>query len=270
MGTFGPLISFATRGPFDGTVTVGDLAVGIGVFAIGTVIARLGLRWIANPAERFRDGIEMAGPMAVAGVVLIAAFPAVPVIGVAGAVPFGVGGAIGGIATFFVGYIGDRAIVARTRAATDHRLVWRAAKRPASRWHRAASGVAIAATIVWAGIAVTDGPLVLAAVPLLLGLSQLETLLRGRWRRRYEITDGGLITVFGMLPWENFDTYALTDDALLLYGNTWPFGTVAFDRESVADLDAVVAALDRRLPEQDGSHENPSPLDNIRQELGAS
>lgn len=124
--------------------------------------------------------------------------------------------------------------------------------------------------MVWAGITITAGPSVLVVVPSLIGLSQLDTLLRGRWRRRYVIADDGIITVFGMLPWENVDAYALTDDALLLYGNAWPFGTVAFDRESVTDLDAVVAALDRRLPQRDGSHEDPSPLDNVRRELGAS
>lgn len=267
VGTFGPLISFAIRGPFDGTVTVGDLAVGIGVFAVGTVLAGLGLRRVGNPAERFRDGLEMAGPMVGSGVVLLAAFPAGLVVGVTGAVPFTIGGTIGFLAAFLVGYVADRAIVVRTRASTDHRLVWRATKRPASRWRQGVSGVTVAAAIVWVGVTIIAGPSVLVVVPLLIGLSQLDTLLRGRWRRRYEIADDGVITVFGMLSWENFDAYALTDDSLLLYGNAWPFGTVAFDRESVTDLDAVVAALDRRLPQQDGSHEEPSLVDTVRQEL---
>jgi len=73
--------------------------------------------------------------------------------------------------------------------------------------------------------------------------------------------------MFGHLPWEDFDGYQLTDDDLILYGNIWPFGTVAYDRESVDDLEAVVDALDRYLPQLEGDHEDPSMLDNLRQEV---
>ena len=98
------------------------------------------------------------------------------------------------------------------------------------------------------------------------GVQFVQDLSRLR-PRQYEILDAGLVTTFGHLPWEDFDGYHLTDDDLILYGNVWPFGTVAYDRESIDDPEAVVDALDRHLPQIEGDHEDPTAIDNIRQEV---
>ncbi|QLG50503.1 hypothetical protein [Natrinema halophilum] len=268
--TFTPLVSFAGSGAFDASVRAGTIAIAGGLFILGTIIARLGLRTVADPASRFRDGLEMAGLIAIAGIELTAAVPAAFAVGVIAALPFGVGGALGVLSAFLVGYVADRAVVARIRSETERRTRWSAKKRPAPRWRRVGSAVAVVGTVVWAFIAVTAGEVLFATIPAILGTVQLGTLLQGVRRRRYVITDSGLITAVGLIMWKNFDSYSVTDDALILHGNVWLFGTIAYDRESVDDLETVIDSLDHYLARQDGTHSDPSILDTFRQMLRPS
>lgn len=267
--TLGPAGAFAVAGPFDGAPTAAHAAVFAGLFTAGALVARLVLGRIPDPATRLRDGLELGGLMAVSAVPLLAAFAVFFAVGIGTALALGVGGVVGFLAAFLVGYLADRVVVRRARSASERRLTFRARKRPPSRLRLAVAGAGVVGAAVWGALALREGPALGAFVPAMLGLSQLRPLLQGRRRRRYEVTDRGLINWIGHLPWEKFDGFAVTDDALVLHGNVWPFGTIAFDRESVDDLDEVVAALDRYLSRGDDDHEDPSLLDNLRTVMGS-
>ena len=263
-----PPLWYVIGGPFDGAVTVVDAALVVGAFTLGTAGATLGLQRVDDPARRFRKGIEYGGLIAVAGFVPLVGFVVAPMDGLVAAVPFGVGWVLGIAAAFLVGYVADRAIIRRSRAETDTRLVWSAKRRPERgrvRLLQIATGVVAFGFVVWN---VSSGNSWMALLWVLIGGVQFgPDIIRRFHRRQYEILDAGLVMTVGHLPWEDFDGYHLTNDDLILYGNVWPFGTVAFDRESVDDLEAVVDALDRHLPQLEGDHEDPSAIDNIRQEV---
>ncbi|WP_226023521.1 hypothetical protein [Halomicrobium salinisoli] len=267
--TLGPAAAFAVVGPFDGAPTAAHAAVLAVLFTAGALVARLVVGRIRDPAMRLREGLELGGPMAVSAIPLLASFVVFFEVGIDTALALGVGGVVGFLAAFLVGYLADRVVIGRARSASERRVTFAASKRPPSGARLAVAGLGVAAAAVWGALALRHGSALDAFVPAMLGLSQLRPLFRGRVRRRYEITDRGLINRVGHLPWEKFDGFVVTDDALVLHGNVWPFGTVAFDRESVDDLDEVVAALDRHLPRGAGDHEDPSLLDNFRTVLGS-
>ncbi|MFO7833771.1 MAG: hypothetical protein R6V31_06885 [Halohasta sp.] len=261
-----PPVGYVIGGPFDGSVTVVDAALAVGVFALGTAGATLALRRVDDPARRFRKGIEYGGLIAVAGFVPLVGFVVAPIDSLVAAAPFGVGWALGIAAAFLVGYVADRAIVVRSRAETETRLTWSAKRRPERgrvRLLQAGTAIIAAGFVIWNTL---DGRLGMTLLWVAIGGVQFVQDLSRLRPRQYEILDAGLVTMFGHLPWDDFDGYQLTDDDLILYGNVWPFGTVAYDRESVDDLEAVVDALDRHLPQLE-DHEDPSPIDNIRQEV---
>jgi len=124
--TAGPPVAYLLAGPFDGGLTAVDAGVVVGLFAVGAGGAAVGCRRLADPATRFRDGTELGGLLGLAGATMIAAFPVSLTAGLVAAIPFGVGGVAGFLAAFLVGYVADRTVVDRSRAASDHRLVWRA------------------------------------------------------------------------------------------------------------------------------------------------
>lgn len=268
--TVGPPAAYAVGGPFDGTVTPVDVALPAALFAVGVLAARRGLSGMNDPCPRFRDGLELAGLLALPGVVALAAFPLAYARGVTAALPIGAGGAVGFLAAFLVGYLADRRVVARKRARSADRVAWSARKRPGSRYQRPLAGVVVASAAVWGVGVALDGSPVFALVPAIIGVAWLPQLLTGLRRRRYEITDGGLVTQFGHLTWDQFDGFSVSEEALVLHGNVWPFGRLAFDRSSVADEDAVIDALDRHLPRVAAEDsDDPTPLDNLREAGGA-
>ena len=69
--------------------------------------------------------------------------------------------------------------------------------------------------------------------------------------RTFRVTDAGVVVERPLhrrlLPWEAFEGYSVTDDALVLVPATWWRPKLRSDRDDVADLDAVVSALDRGL-----------------------
>ena len=267
--TAAPPVAYLVGGPFDGGLTAVDAGVVVGLFAVGAGGAAVGCRRLADPATRFRDGTELGGLLGLAGATMIAAFPVSLTAGLVAAVPFGVGGAAGFLTAFLVGYVADRTVVDRSRAASDHRLVWRATKRPEATWVRGLRvGGAVAAFVV-AVLVGTAGGRLLAAFWALVGLFLFGHLVASQRHRRYELVDDGLITAFGFLPWSQFDAFEPTDDALLLYGSVWPFGTIAYDRASIDDPEAVVEALDRYLPRQEADHQDPSVVDRFRELLSS-
>lgn len=267
-----PPVAFALGGPFDGSPTLLDGTVTAGLFVLGGLMARTGLERISDPAERLREGVEMAGGMAVGGVVLFGAAPVAYVYGVVAAVPFGIGGAVGFATGFLIGYVADQAVVARSRASSEFRLEWSAKKRPPSRsrYKRAMDVVGVVTALGMVVFSLTNDlwpyALFWVGMAAVIGRKYLPLVRR---RRQYELTDDGLIGWVGHIPWEKFDSYSVTEEAVVLNGNVWPFGTLAFDRESIDNADAVIDALDGFLPRQEGSHDDPSPLDNFRQALGS-
>jgi len=268
-GAFAPAVAFAVGDPFDGTVRAVDAAAAGLLFALGAAGGVVAFERSADPLDRFRSGLELAGAMLVAGVELGAAVAVGLFVGFVAAIPFAVGAVVTFAAALLAGAVADRALVAQSRAATDEPLVWRGRKRPAPRWRRAASALTVAGAAVIAAVSVAQSEWFAAFVPLMAALSQLGVLLRGVRSRRYEVLNAGLVSWAGMVRWEGLDSYEVTDDALLLYGNVWPFGTLAFDRDSVENLDAVVDGLDRYLPRADGDHEDPNVFDNLRQAVGS-
>lgn len=219
----------------------------VGTAALGTVLAWLGVGRITDPADWFRDGLPAGALIGVPGVEVVAAI-AVPVgAAVPTALAVGAGGVAGALAGFGVMFLADAAVVRRKRAATDHAVTFTARKAPEPRWKRAVAAFVVVVGGAAAALALAREPL-FAVVPGLLAVSRLPTLLGGRLRRRYELLEGGIVSRLGHLPWDLFDAFELTDDELVLHGNTWPFKRLAFARESVDDEDAVVAALERVLP----------------------
>jgi len=265
---FAPPLSFELGGPFDGSVTVVDAGLIGGLLGLGTLGAKVGLQRVDDPARRFRKGGELAGVLGVAGIVLLAAFGVSYTHGFVAAIPFGVGGAVGFGLAFLIAYVADRAIVVRSRAETDSRLTWSAKRRPETgriRYLQTVTAVVAVGLVIWN---ISNGTPKFALLWVLIGGLQFgDDIVRKLHRRRYEILDAGLVTTFGHLPWEDFDGYRLTDDELVLHGNVWPFGTVAYDRESVDDLDAVVDALDRYLPRLESDHDEPSVIGSLRREI---
>ena len=267
--TIAPPLSYGAGGPFDGSVAAVDGGIVVALAVAGVVGARVAIERGPDPAERFREGLALGGPMALAAIVMFVSLPVGLVEGLVAAAPFGVGGVLGFFLAFLVGFLADRTVVARSRAATDHRLVWTAKKRPDAVWLRGLRVVGAVVALVVAWLVGTAGGQLLAAFWALVGLLQLGLLVVSRRRRQYELVDAGLITAFGYLPWAEFDGYETTDEALLLYGNVWPFGTIAYDRASVDDLDAVVEALDRYLPREEEAHQDPSVVDAFRELLSS-
>lgn len=267
--TVAPPLGYLVGGPFAGTLTAVDGGIVAALFVMGVVGARVAIERGPDPAERFREGLALGGPMALAAVVMFVSLPVGLVDGLVAAAPFGVGGVLGFFLAFLVGFLADRTVVARSRAATDHRLVWTATKRPDAVWMRGLRVVGTLAALVVAWFVGTAGGQLLAAFWALVGLLQLGLLVGSQRRRRYELVDAGLITAFGYLPWAEFDGYEVTDEALLLYGNVWPFGTIAYDRASVDEFDAVVEALDSYLPRREGGHQDPSVVDAFRELLSS-
>ena len=267
--TAAPPLLYVAGGPFDSSVTAVDRAVVAVLFVVGVAGARVAVGSIPDPAERFREGLALGGPMALAAIVMFVSLPVGLVDGLVTAAPFGVGGVLGFFVAFLVGFIADRTVVDRSRAATDHHLVWTATKRPDAFWVQGLRVVGALAALGLAWLVGTAGGQLLAAFWALVGALQIGLLVVSQRRRRYELVDAGLITAFGHLPWADFDGYECTDKALLLYGNVWPFGTIAYDRESVDDLEAVLDALDRYLPQQEGAHRDPSVVDGVRELLSS-
>lgn len=267
--TVAPPLLYVADGSFDGGLTAVDVGIVVGLFAVGAGGAAVGLPRLVDPAERFRTGTELGGLLGLAGATMIAAFPVSLTDGLVAAAPFGVSGAAGFLAAVLVGYVADRRVVERSRAATDHRLVWRATKRPEATWVRGLRVTGATAAFVVAVLVGTAGGRLLAAFWALVGLLLFGHLVASQRHRRYEFVDDGLITAFGFLPWSTFDGYEPTEEALLLYGNVWPFGTIAYDRASVDDPEAVLDALDRYLPRQEGAHRDPSAVDGFRELLSS-
>lgn len=248
VGTAAPPVSYIVSGPFTGAAGGVDAVITAGLFAVGTVVAGVWLPSGPDLADRFRAGVELGVPMLLAAGTLLAALPISIFMGVFPALPFALGGTLGAFAAFLVGYTADRAVIARSRASTDQRLVWQARKCSEAAWFRAMRGGGILAAFGVAALVWRAGGRLLAVFWLLVGGLQIGLFLLSRQRRQYECTDAGLITLFGHLPWEQFEGYEVTDDALLLYGTVWPFGTIAYDRESIDDIEAVTELLDRQLP----------------------
>ena len=267
--TFPPLQYFS-QGPFDGSLTVGDGVLLLVLLSVGTVAGRSWLGWGSSPVDRIRDGITFGVLIAIAGVVVITTIPVVLVGDAVSSAPFLAGGTVGSLAVFLAGFLAERPAIADERASTECYLAWTVKKQPESRLKYRLDTVSAVVALGLGLFFVATGEPMVGLFWLIFGTAQSLSAVDPLYRRQYEITDGGLITNSGLIPWAKFDGYDLTDDTLVLYGNVWPFGTVAYDRASVDDLDAVVDSLDRYLPQLEGDHDDPSIVDNLRQELLSS
>lgn len=222
----------------------------MGSVAAATVVAGVALDRVADPADRLRDGLPASTLIGIPAVELLAAMAALPFVDVAAAAPFAVGGLAGALAGWGVIYVADSVVVRRKRETSEHSVAFSARKAPPPRWKRTVAGLVVLGAVAVAAGLWSSGPVLAVVTPGLLALAWASTLFRGTVRRRYELFDGGFVTWLGHLPWDHFDAFELTDEALVLRGDTWPFRRVAFDRESVDDVDRVVAALERYLPRE--------------------
>lgn len=268
VGTVAPPVSYLLAGPFTGSVGIFEGMVVATFFAVGTAGAAAGLP-TDGIAERFRSGTELGVPMLLAAGTLLVALPFSILRGVLPAVPFALGGTLGFLAAFLVGYVADQAVIDRSRTTSDRRLVWQARKRPEADWFRSMRLTGILAAFGVAALVWRADAVVLAGFWMLVGLLQIALLVLSRRRRRYELTDAGLITVFGHLPWDEFEGYELTDSALVLYGTSWPFGTIAYDRESIENLDSVRELIDQQLPKKTSELAELSVVDQFRRLLSS-
>jgi len=250
VGTLAPPMGYLFGGPFGGSVGLVEVATVMGLFGVGTATAAVGLPGHLEVAERFRAGFELGVPMLLAAITLLAALPLSILWGVLPAVPFALGGTLGFLAAFLVGYEADQTVIERSRASTDEPFVWHARKRPEADWFRAMRVGSILAAVGLAVLVGMAGGLLLAGFWLLVAVVQTGLLALSRRRRQYELTDAGLITAFGHLPWEQFEGYELTDEALVLYGSVWPFGTIAYDRPSIDSPETVCETIDQYLPQR--------------------
>ena len=266
--TAGPPLAWVAVGPFDSGVSPAHLAVPVALLALGFGVARVALTRVDDPADRFRDGLGLAGPMALSGVPAVGGILVAFVDLTAGAV-IALGGVAGFLAAFLVGFFADRVVLARERG--DGSVRFSARKPPAPRARRLLAGVGVLGGAVWATLELSEGDLTTAVFPVMLALGQLPPLVRHRRTRSYEVTDAGLVAWSGHLQWANFDGVAVTDDVIELQGTVWPFGTLTWNRDSIANDDAVVAALERHLSRVDPDRERdePTPLDNFRQAFGS-
>ena len=260
--TVAPPLPYLLEGPFAGSLTLAAGALPVGLFMVSAGGGKLAVGRIADPAERFRDGIELGGPMLLASVVMFLSLPVGLIHNITAAGPFGVGGVVGFFTAFLVGYAADQTVIARARIATDYHLRWSATTRPDAIWVRVMRVVGAVAALVVAALVGTAGGQLLAAFWALMGVLQFGLLVQSGRRRQYELIDAGLVTAFGHLPWSQFDGYELSDDALLLYGNAWPFGTIAYDRDSIQDLKAVEI---RRRSTPCGSYSPPESITRVGQ-----
>jgi len=268
--TAAPLASLAlvemAGTPFVLTAAATVLALSV----LGTGFAWVALGRLDDPAARFRDGPPAGLLIAVPGAELVGAIAVAAFDGIAAALPFALGGLAGACLGWGAMRIADDAVLRRKRAATDHEFTFSARKTPTPRWRRAVAVAALAGAAVWAATVWSLTPWA-AAAPAVLAISEAWTLVEGRVTRRYELIDGGLVTRFGHLPWEHFDGFELTADAVVLHGNTWPFRRVELARDSVDDVDALVDALARHLPRTtEGDDRSGSAVGGLRDALALS
>lgn len=266
--TVGPPVAWVAVGPFGGGLVPAHLVAPVALLVVGFWFARLGLAQVEDPADLLRDGLGLAGPMSLSGVPLVGGI-LLTFSDLVSGTAIAAGGAAGFLGAFLAGFVADRAVLARRRG--EGALRFSARKPAASRPRRAIAAVGLLGGAVWAALELSAGDLTMAVVPVMLGLGQVPPLVR-HWRTRsYEVTDAGLVAWSGHLQWADFDGVAVTDDRIELQGTVWPFGSLAWDRDSIANDAAVVAAFERHLPrvEPDRERDDPSPLDNLRQAFGS-
>lgn len=268
VGTAGPPAGYLANGLFTGAVGGEEAVIVAGFFLLGTTAAAVGLP-TEGLAERFRAGTELGLPMLLAAGTLLAALPISILWGVLPAVPFALGGTLGFLAAFLIGFLADQTIVDRSRATSDQQLRWKAKKRPEAQWFRAMRFVGIVAAFGVAVLVWEAGAPLLAGFWLLMSVLQAVLAVLSRRRRQYEFTDAGLLTAFGHLPWDEFRGYELTETALVLYGTRWPFKMIAYDRQSIDELDAVCEMVDQRLPEKPGELAELSVVEQFRRLLSS-
>jgi|GEM_PF-2050455 len=266
--TVGPPVAWVAVGSFGGGLEPVHLALPAVCFVVGFGVARAGLARVDDPAGQFRDGLPLAGLMALSGVPLLGAILLAFVDLISG-VTIAVGGIAGFFVAFATGFVADRAVLARQRS--EQSLRFSAHKQPASRIRRVLAAVGLVGVGVGAVLALSAGDLMMSGVMGMLALGQLPPLVRHLRTRSYEVTDAGLVAWSGHLQWADFDGVAVTDDRIELQGTVWPFGSLAWTRASIENDDAVIAALERHLPRVDPDRERDEPtfLDNFRQALGS-
>lgn len=268
VGTFAPPLWYFVAGPFGGSVGLTEGTVVAGLFVLAASGAAVGLP-TDGVANQFRSGLELGVPMLCAAATLLGAVPASILWGIVPAIPFALGGTVGFSAAFLVGYLADQTVIKRSRITTDSRLVWHARKRPEAGWFQAMRFAGIGASFAVAAVLWEAGGGVLAGFWGFVGVLQIALLVLTRRRRRYELTDAGLITAFGHLPWAEFEGYELTDDTLVLYGTRWPFTTIAYDSQSIDNLEAVRETIAQQLPEKTGWINQRSVVDQFRRLLSS-
>lgn len=173
--------------------------------------------------------------------------------------PMGVGSILGGSAALAAVAVAGGLRTDRARAESERVVAWRA--RPADRpswWVRTlgiAGGVAVLA--VGGLLAIRGaGPEVWVPVVAFGAVGTLVVRREAR-RRAYAAVDAGLIRARRLTPWRAFESYAVTDSAIVLV-RPGLRADVRIDRADLADEAAVVAALDRHVSAREPESSAPS------------
>ena len=107
--------------------------------------------------------------------------------------------------------------------------------------------VTVVAVVVLALTGGFDDGLFLTWLP---GMSVVLLLLHDQQdSREVQITDLGIVVHSTIHEWDTIASYSLDEEELSLSRPTWYHSTLRYDRDDIEDVEAVVDALSKRLPE---------------------
>lgn len=192
-------------------------------------------------------GVPVVLLVGVLAILLVAATPSEGVVSslFAGAIAATVGG--------FVALVANLPLWKATlRESSTVYASW-TARRPPTRRRRtkhAAGGLAVVVVAAGVGAFAVDVALDstwwMVFAPLTAVLASVEN------ERTVEVRDAGVLLDSSLVAWEDYECFALSEEALVLHRASRRFDRAdRFDRDDVDDLDAAVAALDRFLERRD-------------------
>jgi MFS family permease len=158
----------------------------------------------------------------------------------------------GGIAATVGGFLALVANVplwkARIQDSSTVYASWSARQPPTQRRRTKYAAGAFAVVVVAATVGAffvdvgVDGTWWMVFAPLTAVLASVDS------ERTVEVRDAGVLVDSSLVAWDDYDSFELTDEALVLHrASRYVDRTQRFDREDVDDLDEAVRALERFL-----------------------
>lgn len=157
--------------------------------------------------------------------------------------PGGIGLGVAFLGAVTVLHAGERRYAARVEAESDVHVVLPdpSANGPGTRWQLAAlalGAVALALALLGDGLDTTW---------LFATLAGLIPFLTAQRRSELVVLDAGLKQGVSVRPWDDFETYEMTDDELVIRDDGWFPREYVLPRADIENEDAVVAALSQYL-----------------------